>query len=62
VILVDATFLTGKHRGTLMMVVAIDPEGQLVPLAFALVESENNGSWSWFTQCTWSFKASLYDI
>jgi transposase-like protein len=31
-----------------MMAVAVDPEGQLVPLAFALAESENNGSWSWF--------------
>jgi hypothetical protein len=27
VILVDATFLTGKYTGTLMMAVAIDPEG-----------------------------------
>ena len=48
VILVDGTFLTDKYRGTLMMVVAVDPEGQLVPVAFALAESENNDSWSWF--------------
>uniref|UniRef100_K3ZNC5 SWIM-type domain-containing protein n=1 Tax=Setaria italica TaxID=4555 RepID=K3ZNC5_SETIT len=48
VILVDGTFLTGKYKGTLMMAVAVDPEQQLVPLAFALVESENNESWSWF--------------
>ena len=38
VILVDATFLTGKYKGTLMMAVAVDPERQLVPLAFALTE------------------------
>jgi hypothetical protein len=48
VILVDGTFLTGKYRGTLMMAVVVDPEQQLVPLAFALAKSENDGSWSWF--------------
>ena len=48
VILVDATFLTGKYKGTLMMAVAVDPERQLVPLAFALTEGENNDSWSWY--------------
>uniref|UniRef100_K3ZBZ3 SWIM-type domain-containing protein n=1 Tax=Setaria italica TaxID=4555 RepID=K3ZBZ3_SETIT len=48
VILVDGTFLTGKYKGTLMMAVGVDPEQQLVPLAFALAESENNESWSWF--------------
>jgi hypothetical protein len=48
VILVDGTFLTGKYRGTLMMAFAVDPEQQLVPLAFALTESENDDSWSWF--------------
>uniref|UniRef100_K3XRE7 SWIM-type domain-containing protein n=1 Tax=Setaria italica TaxID=4555 RepID=K3XRE7_SETIT len=48
VILVNTTLLTGKYKGTLMMVVAVDPEQQLVPLTFALAERENNDSWSWF--------------
>jgi hypothetical protein len=48
VILVDGTFLTNKYRGTLMMAVIVDPEQQLVPLDFALAESENDDSWSWF--------------
>ena len=48
VVLVDGTFLIGKYRGTLMMVATIDPEDQIVPMAFALVEGENNESWSWF--------------
>jgi hypothetical protein len=30
------------------MAVDVDPEQQLVPLAFALAESENDDSWSWF--------------
>ena len=46
VILVDGTFLIGKYRGILMMAAAIDPEDQIVPMAFALVEGENNESWS----------------
>jgi len=48
VILVDGTFLTGKYQGTLMMAVSVDAESQIVPLAFAVVESENLESWSWF--------------
>ena len=48
VILVDATFLTGKYKGARMMAVDVDSKKQLVPLAFALTEGENNGSWSWF--------------
>lgn len=31
-----------------MLVVRIDAEDQLVPLAFALTEGENNASWQWF--------------
>jgi hypothetical protein len=48
VISVDGTFLTGKYKGMLMVAVGMAAENQLVPLAFALVEGENNGSWKWF--------------
>jgi hypothetical protein len=48
VISVDATFLTGKYKGALMIAVGIDAEDQLIPLAFALTERERNCSWSWF--------------
>ena len=48
VVLVDATFLTGKYRGVMMIAVAVDPEDQIVPIDFALAEGENNDSWSWF--------------
>ena len=44
VILVDGIFLTGKYIGTLMMAAVVDPEDQIVPMAFALVEEENNES------------------
>jgi hypothetical protein len=47
-VLVDATFLTGKYTGVLMIVVGIDLDNQLVPLVFALAEGENDASWPWF--------------
>jgi hypothetical protein len=48
IISVDDTFLTGKYKGTLMVVVGMTAENQLLPLAFELVKGENNESWSWF--------------
>jgi hypothetical protein len=48
VVLVDGTFLTEKYRGTLMMAATVDPEDQIVPMVFALIERENNSLWSWF--------------
>ena len=43
-VLVDGTFLTDKYRGVLMIAVGVDPDNQLVPLAFALAEGENDDS------------------
>ena len=48
VLSVDGTFLTRKYYGVLMLVVGIDAEDQLIPLAFTLTEGENNASWEWF--------------
>jgi hypothetical protein len=48
IISVDGTFLTTKYKGTLMVAIGMTVENQLLPLAFALVEGENNESWSWF--------------
>jgi hypothetical protein len=47
IISVDDTFLTKNYKGALMIVVGMTVENQLLPLAFALVEGENNESWSW---------------
>ena len=41
-VLVDGTFLIGKYSGVLMIAVGVDPDNQLVPLAFALAEGEND--------------------
>jgi hypothetical protein len=44
VISVNGIFLTGKYKGTLMVVVGMIVKNQLLPLAFALMEGENNES------------------
>jgi hypothetical protein len=44
IVSVYATFLTEKYKGTLMVAVGMTAENQLLPLAFTLVEGENNES------------------
>jgi hypothetical protein len=48
VICVDGTFLTGKYKGQILTAIGQDGQNQVVPLAFAFVESENIESWTWF--------------
>ncbi|KAE8788107.1 hypothetical protein D1007_37892 [Hordeum vulgare] len=48
VISIDGTFLTGQFKGTLLVAIASDANNRLMPLAFALVEAENNINWEWF--------------
>ena len=45
---IDGTFLIGKYQGTLLIAISCDVNNKLVPLAFALIEKENNDSWGWF--------------
>ena len=46
-------FLIDKYQGTLLMAISYDVNNKLVPLAFALVEKENNDSWGWFLRLVW---------
>jgi transposase-like protein len=48
VLSIDSTFLTGKYEGTMLIAIGINADCQLLPLAFAIVEKENVGSWGWF--------------
>jgi transposase-like protein len=48
VLFIDVTFLMGKYEGTMLIEIGIDADCQLVPLAFAIMEKENNGNWGWF--------------
>ena len=44
----DVTFLTRRYKGTILTAVAADANDQLLMVAFAIVESENISSCSWF--------------
>ena len=45
---VDDTFLTRKYKSQILTAIAMDGNNQVLPVAFALVESENMGNWLWF--------------
>jgi len=45
---VDGTFLHGSYKGTLLIAIAQDGNFQIFPLAFGVVDTENDESWRWF--------------
>ncbi|XP_048605475.1 uncharacterized protein LOC106355220 [Brassica napus] len=47
-VVVDGTFLNGKYKGTLLTALAQDGNFQIFPIAFAVVDTENDDSWHWF--------------
>lgn len=48
VVVVDGTHLKGKYGGCLITASAQDGNYQIFPLAFAIVDGENDLSWEWF--------------
>ncbi|CAA7048823.1 unnamed protein product [Microthlaspi erraticum] len=48
VIVVDGTFLKSKYKGTMLVATAVDGNSNLYPIAFGVVDSENDLSWEWF--------------
>ena len=48
VIVLDGTFLKSKFKGVLLVATALDGNSNLYPLAFGVVDSENDLSWNWF--------------
>ena len=44
----DDIFLTGMYKGQLLTCIGVNANDNVVPLAFAFVESENAESWLWF--------------
>ncbi|KAK9087313.1 hypothetical protein Syun_029707 [Stephania yunnanensis] len=45
---IDATFLYGKYSGKLMIAISVDTNGHILPVAFAIAETESTDSWGWF--------------
>ncbi|KAH0705697.1 hypothetical protein KY289_010773 [Solanum tuberosum] len=48
VIAVNGTHLHGKYEGVLLSVVAQDMENHVYPIAFCVVDKENDASWTFF--------------
>ncbi|XP_043688445.1 uncharacterized protein LOC122639637 [Telopea speciosissima] len=44
----DRTLLKSKYLGTLLFATGFDGDGALFPLAFGVVDEENDDSWMWF--------------
>ncbi|KAM6553838.1 hypothetical protein CsatB_014600 [Cannabis sativa] len=47
---IDGTFLKTKYGGIMLVAVAYDANNQLLPVAYGIVDSENNDSWTYFLQ------------
>ncbi|XP_048596411.1 uncharacterized protein LOC106365020 [Brassica napus] len=48
VIVVDGTFLKSKYKGVLLVATALDGNSSLYPIAFEVVDSENDLAWNCF--------------
>ncbi|CAA3012848.1 uncharacterized protein LOC111398915 [Olea europaea var. sylvestris] len=48
VVCVNSTYLKSKYRGTLLSATCQDGNIQMYPIAWGIVESENDASWLWF--------------
>jgi hypothetical protein len=44
----DGCFLKGYYGGQLLAAIGRDPNDQMMPIAFAVVEGETKESWAWF--------------
>ncbi|KAL0418661.1 UNVERIFIED_CONTAM: hypothetical protein Sradi_1279600 [Sesamum radiatum] len=44
----DRSFLKNKYLGTLLFATGFDGDGALFPLAFGVVDEENDETWMWF--------------
>ncbi|KAL5537762.1 hypothetical protein UlMin_045566 [Ulmus minor] len=45
---IDGTFLKSQYKGVLLVAMAQDGNGQCYPIAWAIVDSENEDAWTWF--------------
>ena len=45
---IDATFLTGRFKGQLVAACAVDAHSFVFPVAYGVMETESEESWTWF--------------
>jgi len=45
---VDGTHLSGKYGGVMLVAAAQDGNFQIFPLAFGIIDAEDEPSWEWF--------------
>ena len=45
---IDGTFLKSQYKGVLLVATAQDGNGQCYPIAWGIVDSENEDAWTWF--------------
>jgi hypothetical protein len=50
VIGLDGCFLKGYYGGMLLAAIGRDPNDQMLPIAYAVVEGETKESWKWFLE------------
>ncbi|XP_015077183.1 uncharacterized protein LOC107021102 [Solanum pennellii] len=50
VVVVDASHLSGAYRGTFVSASTLDGAGCILHLAYGVVDTENDCSWTWFFQ------------
>ncbi|KAL0738162.1 hypothetical protein Bca4012_014372 [Brassica carinata] len=50
VLVVDGTHLGGKYKGVLLTASGQDANFQIFPLAYAIVDTEDEEAWTWFLQ------------
>ena len=57
----DGTHLKGAFRGVLIVAIALDGNRGVIPVAFAIVESESTASWKWFIEILETYISSAQD-
>lgn len=50
VLVIDGTHLSSKYKGVWLTTSGQDVNFQIIPLAFAVVDSEDEDAWTWFLQ------------
>ncbi|XP_060200810.1 uncharacterized protein LOC132629089 [Lycium barbarum] len=50
IVVVDGSHLKQEYNGTFVSASTLDGAGNIMPLAYGVIDSENDKSWSWFFQ------------